>query len=183
MFNFENATISSNSFKEDGVLIMPKFTGEHKDLPPLFVPNNRAVPFYVTVSNGFPAAVFLHDQELLQPIFDASPNIIDLWKELREARVVDFESLVWDLFDVNSGIVVNIAQVDDYYDNALEVSVTNLTVLDDVLETAFEQDFVLSKKMYELYMKVNNKSKQELFDLFKEMGDTGSYAGKVRNTI
>jgi hypothetical protein len=152
-------------------------------LPPLFVPNNRTVPFYVTVSNGFPTEVFGHDQKSLQPIFDASSNLIDLWKELRDAQIISDESLIWDLFDVNSGIAVNIAQVDDYYDNALEISVINSTVLDSVLETALEQDFILSKKMYELYMKVNNKNKQELFDLFKEMGDTGSYTQKVTSEV
>jgi hypothetical protein len=187
MFNFEKATVTSDSFQEDGVLVIPNFIGEHKDLSPLFVPNNRAVPFYVTLETGLPTEVFGHDGDELQTAIDSaidsSPNIVDLWKELKNADIVNDEFLQWDLLDTKSNIVLHLSQVDAYYNNALEISVTELNVFTTVLETAFEQDFVLSKEMYEYYMKAMNTTKQAMFDLFKDMGDNGSYLKKVEKVL
>lgn len=178
-FSFENATISSKSFKKDGVLIVPSFPEE--DLQPIFVPNGKSVPFFVSVSGGVPSERFDHEE--LQSIIDSCPGILDLWKELRDADIISNEFWTWDLLDNDSGVVINLSQVDAYYDNALEVTVSDLSVFNDVIQIAAEQNFVLSKAMYDKYMEVARKSKQELFDLIQEICGNAVYAQEVEKVL
>lgn len=178
-FSFEHAVLSSNSVKEEGVLIIPQ---NNKELKPLFVPKNKAVPFYLESTGYSLKDYFKNDQ--LNDIFKNSPNLIDLWQELIDSDIINTEFYTWTLLDINSNIILQVSQVDGIYDNMLEVSIVdNYEEFNKVIQTAFEQDFVLSKKMYEKYMELNSFSKQDLFDELKNLGDDGSYAAKVNKII
>jgi len=178
MFTFENADLSSNSIKEEGVLIIPHGI---EGLYPLFVPKNRAVPFFLDF-NGRVASDYFDNDEL-GSIFTNSPNILNLWKELEDADVVGRDCYSWTLLDTKSNILLNVSQVDGYYQNMLEVKNEDKSVFNEVIQIAYEQDIILSKVMYDKYMELNSLSKEELFQELKIFGDDGSYAVKVDKVL
>jgi hypothetical protein len=178
MFTFENADLSSNSIKEEGVLIIPHGI---EDLHPLFVPKNRAVPFFLDFNGSVASDYFDNDE--LGSIFTNSPNILNLWKELEDADVVFRDCYSWTLLDTNSNILLNVSQVDGYYQNMLEVKNEDKSVFNEVIQIAYEQDIILSKVMYDKYMELNSLSKEELFQELKNLGVPSSYTEKVNKVL
>jgi len=181
MFSFEHATISSNSFREEGVLIIPQHL---KDLYPLFVPKNRAVPFFLKPNDGYVLEdYFDRDSDELHNIFTKSSNLLSLWKELEEADITDQEYSTWTVLDINSNIILEVSQIDGYYDNMMEVRIADKSIFHTIIQTAFEQNFVLSKTLYEKHMEIMKISKQQLFEELKGYGDDGPYSYKVDKVL
>lgn len=180
-FTFEHALISSPSFREEGVLIIPQ---KHKDLHPLFVPKDRNVPFFLKPNEGCVLEdYFDRDSDELHNIFTESSNLLSLWKELEEAGISDNEYSTWTVLDIDSNIILKVSQIDDYYDNMMEVGLADPSDFDVVIQIAHEQDFVLSKIMYEKYMEIKKISKQDLFQELKELGADTAYTTKVEKAI
>lgn len=178
-FSFENAILKSNSINEEGVLIIP----ENKELFPLFVPKNKSVPFFQSNYGSHLNEYF--DKDDLDEIFSSSSNIIDVWGKSvwGNGNQLESECYTWTLLDINSNIILELSQVDNYYDNILEVSIADPSVLDEVIRIAYEQNIVLSKIMYDKYMEIENLNKQDIFELLKNYGDDGSYWSKVENIL
>jgi hypothetical protein len=174
MFTFEHSLVSSPSFREEGVLIIPQ---GYKDLYPLFVPKDRSVPFFLKPNEGYVLEdYFAKDSDELNNIFTKSSNLLSLWKELEDADIIDNEYSTWTVLDINSNIILSVSQIDGYYDNMLEVRVENESVLHTIIQTAYEQNFVLSKAMYDKYIEI---TKLDLFEELKNLGDDGTYTAKV----
>lgn len=179
-FAFEHAVVSSDSVKEEGVLIVPQ---GFKDLHPLFVPTNRSVPFFLKNEGYILEDYFNTHDDKLNNIVNKSSNLLSLWKELEDAEVIDHECVTYILLDKNSNILLEISQIDNYYDNMLEVKVVPHNILGEIMQIALEQDVLLGKIMYEKYMEINKISSTELLEEFKKYGDNGSYSSKVSTLL
>lgn len=184
MFTFEHSLVSSPSFREEGVLIIPQTVGvftKYKDLHPLFVPKDRSVPFFTKPDEGFSLNdYFDKDSDELDNIFTKSSNLLSLWKELEEADIVGHEFSTWTVLDTNSNIILEVSQIEGHRDNMLEVCIKNESVLHTVLQTAYEQNFVLSKAMYHKYIEI---TRVNLAEELKNLGDDGTYAANVNNVL
>jgi hypothetical protein len=178
MFTFENAVLSSNSVKEEGVLIVPNGI---KGLHPLFVPKDRAVPFFLKPNEGYVLEdYFNRDSDELHNIFTKSSNLLSLWTELEEAEIVGNECSIWTVLDINSNIILEVSQINGYYDNMLEVRVGNESAFHTLIAIAYEHNFVLSKVMYNKYIEI---TKTDLFEELKNLGDDGTYTAKVDKAL
>ena len=137
--SFERA---SYSLKSDSVNIEQKgVVIKLKNLPPLFVPNDKEVDFY---NDKFGQEE--PDFEKLSNIIDNSNNLISLWDQIDSGY--DYWSK--ELLDTSSKIVIRIEQAEGYYQNPLVARVEDtMDVLVGVIQSAWEQDIVLNKIIYD----------------------------------
>lgn len=136
-FKFEHAHLKSDSLSQKGILIID----ESNELEPIFVPENKQVPFHhETWSVG----------DNFTPLHETikSKNLICLDDEFGWSY--DYWSAT--LIDIDSKIIIKISQKDGYHGDNLYAEVENNTqeYLYQIIHEAAEQDIVASKIIYDI---------------------------------
>lgn len=171
MLSFEHANYSLKSdsinINKKGVVLLIK------NMPLVFVPNDEEVDFII--KNNFSSQLEVaeamrspreafgdSDAKKLSNLIDKSNNIVSLWDQI---GVNSWDYWIKNLLDVNSKIIVTIQHKEG---DSLIAKVEDVkTSLASLIQTSWEQNFLIDKIIYDTYLEVTNTNLMEFFEIFK----------------